>query len=334
MKSDTVVCDPFCGRGTTNFASRLMGQYSVGIDSSRVAAAISKAKLVNTTPERIVRCAKSILDHNPIPQDVPTGEFWRLAFHQHVLEIICRLREGLLKDCHSDTRIALRAIILGALHGPRLKTKDSYFSNQCQRTYAPKPAYAVKYWKRHALTPRSVDVLGIVEERAYRYYDADADTGRGKIILGDSRQPSTYESLDRRVDLVITSPPYYGMRTYVPDQWLRLWFVGGKPSVDYSMQGQIQHSSPELFAEDLRKVWLNLRTQASDDASLVIRFGGINDRKIQPIAVLESSLVGTGWRIDAVESAGRASEGRRQAAHIRGSIAEAIEELDVWARCQ
>jgi hypothetical protein len=33
------VLDPFCGRGTTNFAARLVGLSSVGIDSSPIAVA-------------------------------------------------------------------------------------------------------------------------------------------------------------------------------------------------------------------------------------------------------------------------------------------------------
>lgn len=29
-----------------------------------------------------------------------------------------------------------------------------------------------------------------------------------------------------------TSPTYYGMRTYVKDLWLRMWFLGGAEEVD------------------------------------------------------------------------------------------------------
>ncbi len=31
---------------------------------------------------------------------------------------------------------------------------------------------------------------------------------------------------DEDVDMIITSLPYYSMRTYLPDQWIRLWFLG------------------------------------------------------------------------------------------------------------
>src|SRR4051812_34354595 len=57
-----VVLDPFAGRGTTLYAARLLGMPAYGIDSNPVAVAISEAKLANTTPARIVRSARAILE--------------------------------------------------------------------------------------------------------------------------------------------------------------------------------------------------------------------------------------------------------------------------------
>src|SRR5215510_13044067 len=74
------VADPFCGRGTTIYASRILGLPSVGIDSSPVAVAISQAKLANTSSKAIVRSAQKILDSINEPSDVPMGEFWDWAF--------------------------------------------------------------------------------------------------------------------------------------------------------------------------------------------------------------------------------------------------------------
>lgn len=168
--NDEWVIDPFCGRGTTNYACRMLGLPSIGIDSSPVAVAISKTKLANTTPAAIERAARHILNNIQEPQMVPTDEFWQWAFHSEVLHTLCRLREGLLTNCRSEARIALRAIILGALHGPKNRITPSYFSNQCQRTYAPKPRYAINYWKRNNLKPETVDIIKIIKARATRYY--------------------------------------------------------------------------------------------------------------------------------------------------------------------
>src|SRR5215472_3254573 len=74
------VLDPFSGRGTTNFAARLLGLSSMGVDSSPVAAAITACKLVHTTPDAIATEAHAILDRDDaVP--APVGEFWRRAYH-------------------------------------------------------------------------------------------------------------------------------------------------------------------------------------------------------------------------------------------------------------
>jgi DNA modification methylase len=324
------VADPFCGRGTTNYASRILGLPSIGIDSSPVAVAISQAKLANTTPNAIVRAAEGILEKIKQPNEIPTGEFWDWAFHQEVLGVLCRLRDGLLQDCRSHSRKALRAIILGALHGPRNKTRHSYFSNQSQRTYAPKPKYSIKYWKGLGLKPESVNVLEIITTRAERYYSQEPEA-TGKIIQGDSRNKDSYSSFSQEINWVITSPPYYGMNTYIPDQWLRMWFLGGKAKVDYASNGQLSHASPEKFALEMNQVWKNTGAACAPNARLIIRFGGINGRKTDPLKILCYSLQDTGWVINKIESAGLATNGKRQAEHIRKSIKAPREEYDIWA---
>lgn len=325
------VADPFCGRGTTNYASRLLGLPSIGIDSSPVAVAISQAKLANTNPSAILRAAKRILDKIHEPSEIPTGEFWQWAFHKDVLHKICRLREGLIQDCRSESRKALRAIMLGALHGPQPKTKNSYFSNQSPRTYAPKPDYAIRYWERHKLHPQKVNVLDIIEERAERYYEQEEPTAVGKILRGDSRRQKPYQFIEHSISWIITSPPYYGMNTYIPDQWLRMWFLGGEPSVNYSKDWQVTHSSPDDFASDLRSVWKNIGQFCVPGARLVIRFGGVNSRKVDSLQILLGSLEGSGWKVQQTNSAGFATSGYRQANHIHKSIKDPQEEYDVWA---
>lgn len=79
-------------------------------------------------------------------------------------------------------------------------------SNQAQRTYAPKPRYAVKFWQKHNLIPEPVDVLEIVRERAERYYSDEA-TASGKIVHGDSRKKVFARAAGgQKADWIITSP--------------------------------------------------------------------------------------------------------------------------------
>jgi len=70
------VLDPFCGRGTTNYAARLLGLPSVGVDRCRVAVTIAAAKMVHVTPEEVTALCARILQGGADPVDVPTGPFW------------------------------------------------------------------------------------------------------------------------------------------------------------------------------------------------------------------------------------------------------------------
>jgi hypothetical protein len=326
------VLDPFCGRGTTNFAARLAGLKTLGVDSNPVAVAITAAKLATSDVEAVMNAARRILAAiraAPTPQ----GEFWEQAFHPAVLRKLCRVRKGLLVDCRSNARKVLRGILLGALHGPLGKETQSYFSNQCTRTYAPKPGYAVKYWRTNKLKALNVSLLEIIYRRAERFLAVSLPEGTGMSRLGDSRSADAVmpNSEEAAFDWVITSPPYYGMRTYVQDQWLRNWFLGGPDSVDYSVDGQLGHMSPEAFGAQLSQVWANVAGVCSDDAKLVIRFGGIRDRNAEPLDIIRASLHNSAWRISTLRNAGTADAGRRQADSFLRHRSKPMTEYDVWA---
>lgn len=339
-KPNARVLDPFCGRGTTNFAARLLGLQTIGIDASRVAAAATHAKLVAPTPGEVIDAAKAILSDQKEEADIPEGDFWRLAYHDDVLRDLCRIRSALLRRNVVEEHVAaaLRGIILGALHGPVGRTKKSYFSNQSPRTYGPKPAYAVKFWSERELMPPRVDVLGIIADRAQRYYGCVAPYRRGAAIEGDSRNRATMDNacdLVGKFDWIITSPPYYGLRTYLPDQWIRNWFLGGPSTVDYTSKGQLSHNGRDSFISDLRDVWANVGAHCRPGATLVIRFGSIGDRLVEdPARLISTSLEATGWVTTDLRHADNAARGKRQADTFHRKRSAPCDEVDVWATWQ
>jgi hypothetical protein len=329
-----LVFDPFCGRGTTNFAARLLGIPTFGIDSSPIAVAATSAKLVNSiTPAEIVSEAKSILKHRA-RVDYPRGAFWRMAYRPLVLTDLCKLRNELLRNCRNDVRKALRGIVLGALHGPLKKDGgSSYFSNQSPRTFAPKPRYAVRFWREKGFRAPDVSVLQVINERAEWYYGRLPSKVRHRVRCGDARSRSFVRMVcgDERPTLILTSPAYYGLRTYVADQWLRNWLLGGPPHVDYSYGIQLTHSSLELFIADLKKVWQNVADVSDDRARLVFRFGAINDRLLDPRDVIYQSLQDTPWRLRTIVDAGTARLGKRQSDTFVRYPGAPIVEFDAWA---
>ena len=129
------------------------------MDVAPVAVAIARAKLAVATIEEVTELLGELLACRK-SSELPRGEFWDWAFNGDVLEQVCRIRTGLMNR-RSDAAVLLRSVMLGALHGPRAKTKQgaSYLSNQMPRTFAAKPDYAIRFWrKRRRKPPRVADV--------------------------------------------------------------------------------------------------------------------------------------------------------------------------------
>ena len=327
-----VVLDPFCGRGTSNYAARYLGLRSYGIDTSPVAVAIAKAKLAATTHAEVMDLAREILAENR-DVDVPSGAFWRAAYHPKTLEQICRLRSGLLHR-RSEAAALLRGIVLGCLHGPMAKdsAKSGYFSNQMPRTFASKPAYSVRYWREQGLRARPIDVLNPIKRRLERIVSERIPQrkNRGAITRGDSTHAAAYAHVPDRISHVVTSPPYYGLVTYVQDQWLRNWFVGGPEDIDYGRGKQLSHESPEAFAAALGKVWNHCGDRLKSDGKMVVRFGSIRSRYHAPLDILRRSLEMSthDWRIRRSVNVGTAEAGKRQA-DAMGTVSKPTTEFDV-----
>ena len=326
------VLDPFCGRGTTNFAARLRGIRSYGTDTSPIACSISAAKFVNASPKEIIHLCSSLLKENPESDNVPEGRFWDLCYHPATLSQLCVLRDAFMEECSTDEAIALRAILLGILHGPKTKTLPSYLSNQMPRTYSTKPEYSVKYWEKHALNPEKIDLLDVVSRRANYYLKLLPPSVEGGVLRNDSRQPLPSHP-DEGFNWIITSPPYFGMKTYVQDQWLRNWFLGGPDSIDYTINGQLIHTSKEIFAMELAAVWKNMASVCAPDAKMAIRFGALPSYGCDPYELLHESIeqANCGWEESFFTNAVVPKKGRRQSDQFGGNMGTAREEIDYYA---
>ncbi len=324
------VLDPFSGRGTTLFIARSLGLNASGIDVSPVAVAYSRAQLADASLEEVLSLLDDLLDA-PLPAWNPDGleEFWSLAYHPDTLEDLLRVRQGLIGK-QGDAADLLRLFILARLHGP-VNRSLTYLSNQMPRTYAPKPDYAVRFWRARGLRPPRVDLREVVRRVAERYLKAESPKVEGQVALGDARvlDPS---GLGGPYRFVVTSPPYPGMRTYVPDQWIRNWFLGGPPRVAYVYEGQLSSSEGKDLASGMRQVWLNVAGASIPGARLVVRLGtlpGSTKRRYDPRKLFLASLEGTPWHLRHVERVpGRI---RRQSKQFGRTSAVQGEEYDFIA---
>ena len=293
-----------------------------------VAVAISRAKLAAAKKGDVVDLARDLMERRA-DNYRPRGSFWQRAYEPSILDNICALRQGLLEKKSPEAAI-LRALVMGILHGP-VTGVGSYLSNRMQRTFAPKPEYAVRFWDKHSLQAPKVDVLAAIERKARLVFRSPAfcfeDHSIDDVISGDASDASTWQQAPAKIDAVITSPPYYGMRTYVSDQWLRNWFVGGPATVDYGDDGGIPSSSPDDFAKALASVWNQLGARANGMLDIFVRFGVLPSRKLDARELLFESFAHSryAWKRVYTKCASIAPKGRRQAEQMRGINTAEIE---------
>jgi len=221
--------------------------------------------------------------------------------------------------------------MLGCLHGPLSKTPgtQAYFSNQMPRTFSSKPEYSVKYWQQRELVARQLDVLTVLRRKLERIPASAlaANNTFNDVRLGDARAIDTLSDQDLDFSVVVTSPPYYGMRTYVEDQWLRNWFLGGPDYVAYGNTNQLQHTGKTVFAESLGQVWTNMARSTTDSLHMYVRFGIIPSAKTDARELMLNSLESStaDWRVISVRNAQTAHSGKRQAAQMAAASTAAIE---------
>ena len=322
-----VILDPFCGRGTTIYAARKVGLRAFGLDTSPIAASIAQAKLARARAKNVLKLAEEFLEISP--EDIPDNDFFRAAFSPMTLQQLCSLRQGLLSARPSHEAAILRAAALGCLHGPSASStgSQSYFSNQMPRTFSSKPDYSVRFWQKRGMMPPNVSILDVLNKKLSRIGDLDSkSSGRlTDVKCKDARKRSSYRNI-APADLIITSPPYYGMRTYVEDQWLRNWFLGGADHVIYGNGHQLQHSGHEIFVSELAKVWANAFHSSKIGAHLFIRFGAIPSAKSDAREILKASLKEAGgWDIISIRNALTADAGKRQANQMGRDSSPALE---------
>ena len=183
------------------------------------------------------------------------------------------------------------------------------------------------------MIPPKVDVLTIIEERVKRYFTDPLPATSASVRVADARM---LRSNRRLIKKTITSPPYFGMDTYVSDQWLRNWFVGGQAFPTYVHPGQISFGSPQTFASELGKVWRKVAGMTSSGSELVVRLGALASRPCDPNALMRMSLLASGapWNIVSVETAGDAFSGRRQTSQMGEKLhsGSTVDEIDVVCR--
>lgn len=265
------VLDPFCGRGTVPFVALATGRRAAGSDINPVAWVYAKVKTdPHPVPEDVIRRAEEIKAWI-IPADrIAENEFQEFAWSTEVLAFLNAARR-LLDWRDSSIDRTLMGTLLIHLHA---KLGDG-FSNQLRQSKSMSPEYSVRWWRARNMQPPMIDAVELIKKKiGWRYAKGCLQIGQGvrrpEILLGDSRHALQTLSRSFKADLVLTSPPYYGVTNYRYDNWIRLWLLGEGPSFpEFDQKGR--HNNQREYCDLLNQTFRECKKKSLPTSIVYVR---------------------------------------------------------------
>lgn len=232
-----LVYDPFSGRGTTLLESRILNRKAIASDLNPIALSLSKAKSHNLKVESILKRIDELeLDYDYplfLPEAKAQSEEIHLIFHPRTLAQLCYLRLVLVSSNNKIDEFLVGAI-LGIMHGGERKDGSSgYLSISMPNTFSMSPEYVRRFVQTKQLNREFRDVFQILKEKTLRNFEKhNFPKIEAQVFECDAKKVSEHTELKKfkkKVDLILTSPPYLGIVNYARQNWIRSWFLGADP---------------------------------------------------------------------------------------------------------
>ena len=249
-KSESVIYDPFMGRGTTLIEAQLHGHRAVGNDVNPLSKVLTSPRL---NPPRLAEIEKRLAEIQlPTPDEI--DEELLVFFHEDTLQEIYGWRSYFRQEQLDPVDAWLQMVACGRLTGH----SSGFFS---VFTLPPNLATSVasqrRINKKRNQKPeyRGTKALIYRKSKQLLRHSFPACFWRDDAILLTESADCTPQIASESVDLVVTSPPFLDTIDYMQDNWLRMWFCGIEIE-----QGKIwQLKSLENWVARMTDVFVELR---------------------------------------------------------------------------
>ena len=224
-----IILDPFCGSGTTCLEAKLVGKDSIGIDINPLAVLISKVK---TTPlekselQNAVKCVMlRVAEKKTFPLvNFPKIDYWFGKEAQldlsRIRSVIFELEKEIDQTTFNFLLLCFSSII----------RKSSLADQGMAKTYRSKRVFEKI---KSGWTPKPIQYFKeAIEKNAERIesYSRLIDHNHRQVNIhkGDARNTKAILEANgfKKVDLIITSPPYINAQDYFRSYKLELLWLG------------------------------------------------------------------------------------------------------------
>lgn len=269
--SESVVYDPFMGRGTTLIEAQLRGHRAIGNDINPLSKVFTYSRL---NPPRLAEIEKRLQEIHLSTSEAIDQELL-VFFHEDTLQEIYGWRTY-FRDHQSDVVDAwLQMVACGRLTGH----SPGFFS---VFTLPPNLAASVasqrRINKKRNQKPEYRDTKALIYRKSKQLlrHSFPSCFRRDDAMLLTESADCTPQISGESVDLVVTSPPFLDTIDYMQDNWLRMWFCGIEIA-----RGKIwQLKSLEDWVARMTDVFVELRRILKPGGKIAFEVGEVRNGTI------------------------------------------------------
>jgi DNA modification methylase len=330
-KEGDTVLDPFMGSATTLVEAQRLGRRSVGIDLNPVACLIGRAKTLRVSA-RAICAAVEILKaravdtlgekglvnlrrvYDPLVPLKVQAEKW---YTNAVLNDLGRLW-SFMQSLHGRKKVLAEAAFSAILLPVCRETR--HWGYVCDNS-TPKGAHGGNVL---------LQFCGVLDRLCDAYEEREADLrarfGTASsiceaLVLCEDSRLALSKLLPESIDMVLTSPPYFGVSDYVKSQRLSMEWFGYE--IEPLRQLEIgarskrhRASATHQYASELSEVFAGVRRCLKEDGLLVVIVGQSHTRETI-LPGFRDALHRTGFRL-ILDVNRKVSSQRRQPPSIAG----------------
>lgn len=281
-KPESVIYDPFMGRGTTLIEAQLHGHRAIGNDVNPLSKILTYPRL---NPPTLAEIEKRLQEINLSTNEEIDKELL-VFFHEDTLQEIYGWRNYFQQKQLNTVDAWLQMVACGRLTGH----SPGFFS---VFTLPPNLAASVASQRRinekRNQKPEYRDTKALIHRKSkqlLRHSLPDHFWQDDAMLLTESAD-RTPQIEDKSVDLVVTSPPFLDTIDYMQDNWLRMWFC----NIEIE-QGKIwQLKSLEDWVVRMTNVFIELRRILKPGGRIAFEVGEVkNGTVFLENAVAKASL--------------------------------------------